>query len=603
MGGSALNTFVVTALTAAVSAVALTPLVRGGARALGVVARPKIDRWHHRGIPLLGGLAICAAVCIGALAGGQPNRDLLIALGAGVSLLAVGIVDDVYGLRAVVKLNAQIGIACILVSLGVSLHWTASPAINALITILWIVGTANAFNLLDNMDGLCAGVALITALALCITVGSQSAGVFVCAAAVVGATAGFLVFNFKPASIFMGDTGSLFLGSTLGVLAVLGESRAQRGVASSIAVPVLLMLIPIFDTTFVTLSRKLSLRRVSVGGRDHTSHRLVALGLSERQAVLFIYVLAALAGAAAIGVGSARFREADVLLGLLLVALLLLGVRLAKVRVYDGDDFQVLRQRTLTPLVAEVVYKRRVFEVILDVFLVVIAYYASWILRFEHDFPPYYSAFARSVPIVIGCQIAALQVAGVYGGVWRYMTLSDLVTYARGIVLGVLGSIVMIVYVTRFEGFSRGVFLIDAMVLALLLVGSRVSFRLIAELSRYGSTGRERALIYGAGDGGAMLVRELRNNAAYDYRLIGFVDDERTKQGRRILGLPVLGGIDTFETILAEQRPDVLILSTASIAADRQASVRKACFANGTKVLEFSFQLTAVGGGEKRAAS
>src|SRR5579864_1017469 len=602
MGGSGLSIFLITALGGALSALALTPLVRLGARTLGVVAHPSQDRWHSKAIPLLGGIAICAAVLIATLLAGRPSRDLLLALGAGVSLLGVGIVDDVYGLRAVVKLTAQIGVASILVSLGVSLHWTASPSVNAIITILWIVGTSNAFNLLDNMDGLCAGIALVTALALCWSVGEAGGGVFVSAAAVAGATAGFLVYNFKPASIFMGDAGSLFLGSTLGVLAVLGEPRAQRGVLSAMAVPVLLMLIPIFDTTFVTLSRKLSRRRVSVGGRDHTSHRLVALGLSERQAVLFLYGIAALGGAAAVGINSAGFREADILLGLLLVALLLLGVRLANVRVQIGDDFVVLRQRALTPLVAEFVHRRRVFEVILDVFLVVIAYYTSWVFRFERDLPEYYAAFVRSVPIVIGCQIASFQIAGVYGGVWRYVSVGDILPYARGVILAVLSSIVMIVYVTRFDGFSRGVFLIDAMMLALLLAGSRASFRLVGELSRRYAKGRERALIYGAGDGGAMLVRELRNNPAYDYRLIGFVDDEPSKQGRRILGLPVLGGIDTFEATLAEMRPDVLILSTTSIASDRLARVRRECFASGTKVLEFSFQLTVVGG-DKRAVS
>ena len=326
------------------------------------------------------------------------------------------IVDDVSGSAASVAVKSH----CpdwrwrrVLVSLGVTLPWTGSQVMNALITVLWIVGAANAFNLLDNMDGLCAGIAVITAVALCVSVRQADPGAFAVGAALAGAAAGFLVFNFNPASIFMGDSGSLFLGSSLAVLACLGESPAQRGVASAIAVPVLLMLIPIFDTTFVTLSRKLSSRSVSVGGRDHTSHRLVALGLSERQAVLFLCGLAALAGAAAVGISSARFREADILLGLLLVALLLLGVRLANVRVYDGEDFVVLRQRSLTPLVAEFVYKRRVFEVILDVFLVVIAYYASWVLRFERDLPEYYAAFVRSVPIVIGCQIASFQMAGI----------------------------------------------------------------------------------------------------------------------------------------------------------------------------------------------
>jgi UDP-GlcNAc:undecaprenyl-phosphate GlcNAc-1-phosphate transferase len=600
---SALVTFAVTFVAAGLAVAAATPVVRRLAFSVGVVAHPRTDRWHAQmAIPLLGGLAIWFGVLVGALAAGKTSEQMWLILGGGTALFGLGIIDDVNGLRPVVKLIVQIGVACVLVSLGVVLPWTASPALNSLITVLWIVGTTNAFNLLDNMDGLCAGIAVVTAVALCITGRHGDPVVFAIAAAVAGAATGFLFFNFKPATVFMGDSGSLFLGSTLAVLACVGESQAQRGVVSSIAVPSLLMLIPIFDTTFVTLSRKLALRRVSVGGRDHTSHRLVALGLSERQAVLFLYALAAVAGAAAVGIGSAHFREADVLLGVLVVGLLLLGVRLANVRVYNGDDFRVLRARSLTPLVAEMVYKRRFFEVFLDVGLVTLAYYASWILRFEGDYPQYASLFARSLPIVIGCQIASFQIAGVYRGVWRYVGFADLLSFARGIALAVLSTIVMIVYVTRFEGFSRGVFLLDAMVLAILMVGSRASFRVIGELSRHYASGRERALIYGAGDGGALLVRELRNNPSYDYRLIGFVDDEQAKQGRRILGLRVLGDIETFEATLAEQRPDVVILSTHSIASDRIARVRRACFANGTKVLEFSFQLTTVGA-EKRAAS
>ncbi len=239
---------------------------------------------------------------------------------------------------------------------------------------------------------------------------------------------------------------------------------------------------------------------------------------------------------------------------------------------------------------------------VLDVFLIGIAYYASWILRFESDFPEYYQAFARSLPIVVGCQIASFCVTGVYRGVWQYVSVGDIVPYARGIALAILSSIVMIVYVNRFEGFSRGVFLIDAILLCVLLAGSRASFRVIGELSRRYAPGRERALIYGAGDGGAMLVRELRNNPSYDYRLVGFVDDQPSKQGMRILGVAVLGGIETLERTIAEKGADVLILSTARISNERLAHVRRVCFASGIKLLEFSFQLTAVGA-ERRAVS
>src|SRR5207237_7453455 len=171
-------------------------------------------------------------------------------------------------------------------------------------------GMTNAFNLLDNMDGLCGGIAMIVGGSLLISLlpgaGTHTFALARYLAILLGAVAGFLVYNVHPASIFMGDSGSLLLGFSFAALTLSAEhtTAGRTDVLSIVAGPVLVLLIPIFDTTLVTLSRWVSGRRRSQGGRDHSSHRLVAIGLSERRAVVFLWMLAAVGAVLGVGVGN-----------------------------------------------------------------------------------------------------------------------------------------------------------------------------------------------------------------------------------------------------------------------------------------------------------
>jgi UDP-GlcNAc:undecaprenyl-phosphate/decaprenyl-phosphate GlcNAc-1-phosphate transferase len=541
---------------------------------------------------MLGGVGIFIATALTVAIGGAVNRTAWPALVAGAGMFALGLIDDFVKLKPNTKLIGQIAVASIVVAFWPVALWTTWAATNVILAMVWIVVITNAFNLLDNMDGLCAGVAAIAAI-MCGT-GPVDGSLAAYAAAVAGASAGFLVFNFKPASIFMGDGGSLFLGGSLAVLSMHGESSPETTLLSAIAVPVFLLLIPIFDSTFVTLSRLLSKRSAAQGGRDHTSHRLVAMGFSERRAVLTLYLLAAMGGAAAV-LGRHSDMYGALLLGpLLLIALALFGIQLARVKVYDGEDFSLLVGQSYTPLLVNLTYKRRVFELLLDVLLVMFSYYSAYVIRFDQDFASYHPLFVQSLPIVIACHLLSFFIVGVYRGMWRYISLGDLTTYGKGIALGVLGSVAVLVYVYRFTGYSRGVFAIHAMMLALLLVGTRLSFRVIGEAAgRHRRTGR-RAVVYGAGDGGAMLIRELRNNESYDYEVIGFLDDDPSKARRRVLGLPVIGGLEHLERVIAERQPEVVIVSTSKLQPARLAEIQHVCYASGTTLLRMHFSLDTV---------
>ena len=581
------------AAAAALIVVMATPVVRRVAHAVGAVAYPKEDRWHRRPIPMLGGVAIFIGAAISVAAAGEMDRTVWPVVVSGAGMFVLGLVDDFSRLKPSTKLTGQILVAAVVVAFWPVPAWTDWAGWNVILAMLWIVTVTNAFNLLDNMDGLCAGIAAIAGLTC--WAGLVEGPFAQLAAALAGASAGFLVYNFKPASIFMGDGGSLFLGGSLAVLPLTRDSAStETSLFSTIAVPVFLLLIPIFDTTFVTLSRLLSTRSAAQGGRDHTSHRLVAMGFSERRAVLTLYLLGAAGGAAAV-LGRYSDRSGALLMGpLLLIALALFGIRLARVQVYDGDDFSLLVDKPYTPLLVNITYKRRVFEVLLDLLLITFSYYAAYVLRFDQDLPAYYPAFVQSLPIVIACQLLSFYLVGVYQGIWQYISLNDLSTYAKGIALGVLSSVGVLVYAYRFTGYSRGVFAIHAMMLALLVVGARLSFRVIGETTaRHRQTGR-RVLIYGAGDGGALLVRELRNNATYDYDTVGLIDDDASKTNKKVLGLPILGGIDRLEHIIAAQQVELVIVSTAKLEDARLARLQDICYSSGTTLLQMHFSLDRV---------
>ena len=579
-------------ITAGLLSAALTPGMRYLATQVGAVARPSGDRWGKRAMPLLGGMAIYLGCVLAVLLFGAPSAATGWALAAASAMMFVGLVDDFVHLRPSTKLMAQLLVACAVLFGDFDQRWVGWPAADAVISIFWIVAITNAFNLLDNMDGLCAGVAAIAAVAFAVSVAPTQPALAQVAAALAGAACGFLLFNVHPASIYMGDTGSLFIGSLLAVLSLSADHGDSVGVLSSLAFPVLLLLIPLFDTLFVTISRKLSARKASVGGRDHTSHRLVAMGLPEPRAVLLLYAFAGLGGLTAVALRRSSVEEATLLTGVLLVALILLGVRLARVNVYGDDDFIALRDKRYTPLLVDFAYKRRVFEVLIDVILASIAYYAAYVVRFGDLFTVHYQGlFLESLPLVIGCELVGLYAAGVYRGIWQHVSLPDVVGHFKGVAFGTVASVLALLYFNRFEGYSRGVFIINFLLLAALVTGSRLSFRIMRELTNASLRGGQPALVYGVGDRAASALRTLREDPSIPYRAVGLLDADWGRVGRVIGGVPVLGVVGDAAAILRRTRAAAVVVSTP-VDAQQLAAIERACAMAGAAVFLLEVRLT-----------
>ena len=563
-------------------ALGLTPLVAAIARRYGVVAKPKTDRWHKKPTAMLGGIAIWLAALI-------PNVLLVpdttyewVILRASTFLFLVGLVDDLVHLKPYQKLIGQVLGAAYVVYYGLTLPWTRSPLINMALAIFWLIAITNAINLLDNMDGLASGIAIIAAGFLALSF--VNTGQYVDALILLSFAAallGFIVYNSNPASIFMGDCGSMFVGFFLASSALVNVSGGRsRSFLPILAVPILVLFIPIFDTTFVTVLRKLSGRAASQGGRDHTSHRLVALGMSERHAVWMLYGFAALSGLLAVVVQRVKLDVSLAAIAAFTILLTLLGVYLAGVKVYDeADDEQALKGKALYAFLVDVSYKRRIFEVLLDLVLIILAYWSSYAIKFgPFSNSPQWKLFIRSIPIVLFVKMSTFLVMGVYRGLWKYTSIDDLIVFAKAVILSSIASVIIILFTFRFEGFSRAVFVIDGVLMVFFLAGSRMAFRLFRQvLPATGNRNGRRVLIYGAGDGGELLLRELLNNRELALSPIGFLDDDPSKSGKLIHGFRVFGGNGDLGSVCDQQQVDEVVISSLKMTDARIEEVIRSC--------------------------
>jgi UDP-GlcNAc:undecaprenyl-phosphate GlcNAc-1-phosphate transferase len=321
----------------------LTPLMLRLAIRFGVLDVPDDRKSHGTPVPYLGGVAMVLAFAIAvgvAAALYRPYHvfgDLVVVLGLGSVLAIMGLIDDLYGLSPVLRLTVEVACGVGVWRIGSGVDLPGPRATDLLFTVLWVVGVTNAFNLLDNMDGLSAGVAAVGAsafFAIAVSNGQYLVAAF--SAAVAGCAVGFLRHNFHPAKIYMGDAGSLFLGFLLAVLGIRLK-LPDAPPASALFVPIVVLGVALFDTTLVTLARLRHGRAVMQGGRDHTSHRLVWIGLPVPVAVGVIYAAAIALGWIGLIIARVDLGSALLLVALVLVIAAALMVLLFNVPVYENS--------------------------------------------------------------------------------------------------------------------------------------------------------------------------------------------------------------------------------------------------------------------------
>lgn len=286
----------------------LTPYVKKLAFRMGAVDRPDQRKVHTKIMPRLGGLGIYVAFVLAVVCSMPLTKDIIGMLLGGTFIVLVGILDDKYQLPAKVKLLGQILAACVLVAFDIRIEWLNNPFgdgylyleyLSIPFTIFWVISFTNVVNLIDGLDGLAAGVsgiASITVIVVAVHQGFYSVAVIT--AALAGAILGFIHYNFNPATIFMGDTGSMFIGYMLAAISIFGAVKSAATIA--LVVPAIALGLPIMDTAFAILRRYSNGRPIFQPDKGHLHHRLLAMGMSQRQAVLLMYGISVVLSVAAI---------------------------------------------------------------------------------------------------------------------------------------------------------------------------------------------------------------------------------------------------------------------------------------------------------------
>jgi UDP-GlcNAc:undecaprenyl-phosphate GlcNAc-1-phosphate transferase len=387
----------------------------------------------------------------------------------------------------------------------------------------------------------------------------------------------------------MGDSGSLFIGTLLAGSSLIALFRAPGNGFQPLGAGVVLIVF-VAEAIFVSAVRSMAGRRPTRGGVDHTSHRLVAMGFSVRRSVLILDAVAVAAAVVAIWLTRSGMTALPGVAALL-VGLMLGGIYLANVPTYEGADFTGLRRVPFSDVIQSAVTRAHAPQVLLDLLLVTACYYTAYRLRFDGEaLDRFLPSFTASLPIVLVCKLAAHFGSGLYRRSWLTFGLSDLVATVRAIAVGTTAVVLAATYLYRFERFSRGVFVIDAVLLLVAVTASRLSFRLIAHAAVLQNSRATRVLICGAGERGQLLAREMLANTSWRLKPVGFIVGGQPLT-RSIMGIRVVGAIDGLDDVIGRLRVDEMILSGDPLEPACRDEALRICRRRSIAVRELLFEI------------
>ncbi len=577
-------------------ALAAMPLAKAASVHFGIVAQPSIDRPHEKPTALLGGLAVMAGfvVAIGlvGILAGLPHHTMPWLAAFAVAMCLVGLLDDIVDLPPRHKLMLELAAISVLVWWGPHLDFFPYRAANLALTIFWLVTATNAFNLIDGVDGLAAGVGIVAALSIATVAGLHVHYVtMVAALAIAGALAGFMVFNFPPASVFMGDEGALAVGLVLGVLSIQASHWGEGSLPARLAMPLLALMVPLLDMATVTVTRLATGNPISKRGLDHSHHRLTRLGMSSATAAATLIGLQAMAGGCAIALSLVPGYDA-----VLLIPFMALFFALVALFLMDRSfETEAPGQIEDLPAIARVIlsfgYKRRLVELVLDVALVAAAYFGATMLRFDFDLTnAQVDQMLAGLPwiVLIGC--GAFMVAGVYRGIWRYTGLAEAVRFMlaaiiAGLAVELASSIAPITI-------SRATVVMFVLLMFNFLVATRWSFHLFQRIGRFLASSARRMVIVGADARGAAAVQHLQLTVGASAELLGVLDDDSFKHGKLFHGYPVLGSLDDLDGIIARTPFDEIVIAQETLSAAQLAALESFTIAHRITLRRFWLGVT-----------
>lgn len=544
------------------------PLIRRLARQVGAVAMPSEDNLRREPIPLLGGIAIVIGLVLAFSAFSGPTwfpenaLPIVIALCA---TLAIGIADDIVEFPARTKLALQMVVVTWFAIYGICFTLTGYAVVDRALTGAWLLAAMNAFNLIDGRDGLATGVGIAATLGVAAIAALHGySSTVTWALALGGALGGFMLFNFRPASIFMGDAGALAVGLLLGVFSIRVSNFEEYPRLVRAALPVLLMAVPLLDVITVMVTRAGSGKPISRRGLDHTHDRLARLGLSELGVVVLLCVVQVLASAAAVTLVAVPPLAAVLILPFVGLPFALFALFLMD-QSFD-EPGALTKLSGMARLILSLGYKRRFVEIGLDAVLIAAAYCGAFLLSHEFELQTaQIIPFVRGLECTVAASLLAFLLTGVHRGMWRYTGLDDALRFAKAAVFAVALSLLLCV------GLSIPISVSQASIFPVLLFNfllvSRFSFRILMRVIGRFAAKTTRMVVVGAGDGAEEAVHHVLSQPGNRHMLLGFIDNDEFKLGKLLLGRRVLGPTRQLKQIYEHVRFDEILIASDSLSA------------------------------------
>ncbi|GAB4476898.1 MAG: hypothetical protein Kow0088_15170 [Anaerolineales bacterium] len=546
-------------------------------RRFQVVDQPRSDRWHRFPTPRYGGIGIFIATLVAFTFSYSfrvyhwENFPFTLLFGM-VAIFIFGLIDDLKSLTPVSKLILQVIAASIAVFFGHTTNFFSprigdtflAQVMNSGISLLWLVAITNAMNLIDNMDGLAGGIALIICLVMSyIFWDSGDLVMLLFASGLAGAILGFLILNFPPAKIFMGDSGSQFLGYTLALLAIARQPQASN-VFAIIGVPALLFTLPLADTLFVTITRWLRGKSPFTGGKDHTSHRLIAFGLSERQALLVLYTIALIGGIVAIVIESLNYTLSLFLLPIIIVSLLIFTTYLADVRITESEEKK--RQGKLQKIIIKVFLGRSFLEVCIDGILISSSFFVAVSLGVPITQAEKLELFTQAVPLAIISGYLAFYLIQIYRDMWRHLRAENVYRYLQAAVWAAIALWVLSIVFAPLKLLTPAAAIIFGVTLFAGLILTRYSFRALDSIANQSHKEEgERVILYAALENLEFLIPFIEAENQGRINLLGLVTDQEAQVGKRVFDLKVLGRVDQILEVMRKHQAQGLLVEESKV--------------------------------------
>ena len=560
------------------------PILIFVARKFKIESQGTIDRWGTQSKPLLGGVAVWFVITLVSFLVLDLNKETELFMAISSIIFLLGLTDDILSLNPASKLVVQFICAALIVKSGFIFNFHIPPLCNILITVLWITLVTNSFNLIDNMDGLLSGIACVIGFIFFLYFSEAMLPNFSKISILVSVVSlGFLIYNFPPSKIFMGDAGSLYLGFVFSVLAIKSIAIESPAHISAKLLPVFVLAVPLFDTFFVLITRLLKKHSFLKGGKDHISHRLVQLGVSEKRTNLFLYALCFLSGIIALFYRSIPQFIIYTLTGLVLIVFYNLGYFLFEES--EREPASLVAFKRYLPFGI-----KQFGEVMTDIILISSSFYLVIYFHYEGKLTGLHYLFLRHFLVwVIIMRLSAFIFVNLYQGVWRYVGFQDIFTIASGSLLGSLG--LLIVYYLRYREYHLAitpyVFFFELLLTFTFIAGSRCGWRVFWQTLSLISHMTKKVVIIGTDFNGLVALKNIKENERR-YEVVGFISTNNIEVGSRIQGVSVIGSIHDLSSVFAKNVCDEVVYTQDS---KNYQKIEETCRSFNIPIRQYEFRV------------